>query len=123
MTEERKLPAPPPRGMIELDGKWHPRRYGLVVQRKITCIYGHRIRLDLRPFEVSAPCNHRESFGAVACPGELYLFSTRGRLVWAMDVTHAESTMIDQYEMSPEEIVSYFGAGFPIDVKIARLWT
>lgn len=122
MTEESKAkPAPPLRGMIEIDGQWQIRRFGLLTQRRLTCIYGHRIKLDARPFEIAIPCNFRTDRELNACPAQLYIFTTRPRLVWAMDLTHAESTIIDQHSMDVEEIVSYFGVGFPIDMKIPRL--
>lgn len=131
MTDQRKLPARPPRGMIEIDGKLQVRRYGLLVQRELTCIYGHRIKPDARPFEIAIPCNHRDAyfdgarhlsdFTKAACSAQLYIFTTRAKLLWAMDLTHDESTMIAKYELDVNEIVDHFGVGFPIEMKIARL--
>jgi hypothetical protein len=123
MADESKArPAPPPRGMIEIDGKWQIRRAGLLAQRKLTCIFGHRVTLGLRPFEVTAPCGHREDRVAqIACDAQLYLLTMRARLLWAMDVTIGESDMIANTNMEPAEIILYFGVGFPVDMKIARL--
>lgn len=112
--------------MILIDGRWQIRRFGLLIQRQLTCIYGHRIKLgDERPFEIAVPCNHRAERGfeagrTGACDARLYLFVTRPRLVWAMDVTLAETLLIMEHAMDVEQIVNHFGVGFPIDMKIAR---
>jgi hypothetical protein len=127
MADDRKLPAPPVRGMIEIDGKLHIRRYGLIAQRELTCIYGHRIKVDGRPFEIALPCLN--TGGAYRfdmpqkerCQAQLYILNTRARLLWAMDLTHAESTIIDNYSLDVDKIIDYFGVGFPADMKIARL--
>jgi hypothetical protein len=125
MTDERKAkPTPPPRGMIEIDGRYEIRRYGLVtVQRELTCIYGHRFKVgDERPFEVAKPCGHMEHRGSqIACGARLYMFVSRQRMLWAMDVTLKETLMILQHSMESEEIIDYFGVGFPADMKISRL--
>jgi hypothetical protein len=116
-----KADPPPPRGMIEIDGRWEIRRFGLVVQRRLTCIFGHRIVLGLRPFEVAAPCGFKDNRDSqIACDAQLYLFSTRARLIWAMDVTPGEAEMIERREMDTPEIIAFFGAGFPSDIKILR---
>lgn len=122
MNLDRKLPAPPPRGLILIGDKWEIRRFGLLVQRQLTCIFGHRIKLgDERPFEIAVPCGHMEQRDAqVRCDARIYLFVTRPRLVWAMDVTTAETLTIMQHSMDTEEIVEYFGVGFPTDIKITR---
>jgi hypothetical protein len=68
------------------------------------------------------PCGHREQRESqLGCVARLYLFVTRPRLVWAMDVTAAETLMILQHSMDVEEIVTHFGVGFPVEMKIARL--
>jgi hypothetical protein len=124
MAEEFKKPtppAPPQAGMIRIDGRWHPRRFGLLVQRQLTCIYGHTMQVGARPFEISIPCCHLESRGAIPCDAQLYIFVTRPRLVWAMDLTYDESLIIAQHLESIEQIVNYFGCGFPIEHKITRL--
>jgi hypothetical protein len=123
MAEESKaIPAPPPRGMIEIDGVWQIRRAGLIAQRKLTCIFGHRVILGLRPFEVAAPCGSRDGRASqIACDAHLYILTMRARLLWAMDMTIAESEIIASSNMEPAEIVIYFGVGFPIDMKITKL--
>lgn len=45
----------------------------------------------------------------------------RNKMLWAMDVTTAETPMILHYSMDTEEIVSHFGVGFPIDMKLDKL--
>jgi hypothetical protein len=113
-------PAPPPSGMIKIDGEWHPRRFGLLVQRKLTCIYGHDMQPGVRPFEIAVRCNHMAQPGAIPCDAQLYIFVTRPRLVWAMDLTYDESLIIAQHLSSPEEIVNHFGCSFPTEHKITR---
>lgn len=132
MADDSKTrPAPPPRGMIKIDGFWQIRRFGLLVQRELTCIYGHRIQPGVRPFEIAIPCSHRsdkvrgdagfEKGTTGLCSAQLYVFVTRPRLVWAMDITYDESLIIDQQHLtSIEEIVAHFGCGFPVDMKLAR---
>lgn len=131
MADESKAkPAPPLRGMIKIDGHWVIRRAGLLVQRQLRCIFGHRIKLgEGKPFEVAVPCGFMEIREApdrdladrVRCDAQVYLFVTRPRLIWAMDVTQEESALIDREMMDTDEIVAYFGVGFPVDMKIARL--
>jgi hypothetical protein len=125
MADDSKTrPAPPPRGMIKIDGTWQVRRFGLLVQRELTCIYGHHMQVGLRPFEIAIPCNHlseRFTHASAACSAQLYMFVTRPRLVWAMDLTQAEGETIAQHSMDIEQIVTYFGCGFPVEMKIARL--
>lgn len=120
--ESNAKPAPPLRGMIKIDGHWQIRRAGLLVQRELRCIFGHRIKLgEGRPFEIAVPCGSMESREAqVRCDAQIYLFVTRPRLIWAMDVTQEESALIDREKMDPDEIVAYFGVGFPVDMKILR---
>ena len=122
MADESKArPAPPPRGMIKIDGAWQIRRAGLLTQRKLTCIFGHRVTLGLRPFEVTAPCGSRDDRASqIACDAQLYILTMRARLLWAMDVTIGESEMIASTNMEPAEIVSYFGVGFPDEMKIVK---
>ena len=110
-------------GMIEIDGKWYVRRFGLLVQRRLTCIFGHHIKLgEGHSFERSVPCGEMEQREAqVRCDAQVYLFMTRPQLLWAMDVTQEESALISREKMSPEQIVSHFRVGFPVDMKIARL--
>lgn len=133
----KTLPPPPPRGMIKIDNTWQLRRFGLLVQRRLTCIFGHHIKLgEGRTFEVAIPCGHvdlkaafpdrswsdsrqREPGGSAGCSAHLYVFTTRPRFLWAMDVTLAESEIIDHYSMDVEAIVSHFGVGFPLDMKIS----
>lgn len=120
-------PAPkrPPAGLIQVGDRWHPRRYGLLKQRDLTCYRGHRIKVGGRPFEISIPCGSagdEYSQGiqnAARCNAELYVFTTRAGLLWAMDVTQDESRFIDQTAMTPDQIVEYFGVEFPVDKKIA----
>lgn len=113
--------------MILIGETWQLRRYGLIVQRELTCIFGHRIRPSGTPFEIAIPCHTADSesgkssrvdFGR--CEARLYVFTTRGKMLWAMDVTTAETLMILHYSMDTEEIVSHFGVGFPVDMKIPR---
>jgi len=109
------------RGMLEIDGRWQVRRFGLLVQRELTCIFGHRIKVGARPFEIAIPCGARQDRGSqLGCDAQLYIFTTRARLLWAMDLTGAESEMINQHLMDVESIVSHFGVGFPLDMKILR---
>lgn len=122
MTEERKhLPPAPPAGLIKIDDSWYPRRRGLLAQRRLTCIFGHRIKVDARPFEIAIPCNYQADRGTEPCPAQLYIMTTRAKLLWAMDLTWAESSLIAQYSLDVHEILEYFGVGFPADVKVARL--
>jgi hypothetical protein len=117
-------PAPPPRGMIKIDGEWQVRRFGLLIQRELTCIYGHHIQVGARPFEISIPCNHmteRFTHASARCSAQLYIFVTRPRMVWAMDLTQAESETIAHHLDSIEAIVNHFGCGFPSEHKITRL--
>lgn len=119
-------PQPPIAGMIEIDGAWFVRRHGLLIQRKLRCIYGHKMQVGGRPFEISIPC---ESAGEPQnfeiqdhgrCKAQLYIFTTRARMLWAMDVTADESEFIGRENLSVEEIIAHFGVGFPIDMKILR---
>jgi hypothetical protein len=114
-------PASPPRGMIKIDGSWQIRRHGLLIQRELTCLYGHDMQPGVRPFEISLRCNHMDRPGSTPCDAQLYIFVTRPRLVWAMDLTYDESLTIAQHLGSIEEIVAHFGCGFPVDMKITRL--
>lgn len=116
----RPKPEKPPTGMILIDGQWQVRRHGLLSQRRITCIFGHRIKLGLRPFEVAVPCDHRESAGQAPCNAQLYLFTTRARLIWAMDVTADEAELIARENMDADQIIEHFSAGFPVERSILR---
>lgn len=110
-------------GMILIDGAWHVRRFGLLAQRRLTCIFGHRIKLgEGHSFERAIPCGSMETReGQLHCDAQVYLFVTRPRLIWAMDLTQEESALIDHEKMSPDQIVAHFGVGFPDDKSIARL--
>lgn len=114
--------------MIEIDGKYHVRRYGLLVQRELTCIYGHRIKPGGTPFEIAVPCHvavpdigRSIRDDIPRCEARLYVFTTRGTLLWAMDMTAAEALMVLKHSLNTAEIVDYFGVGFPVDMRITRL--
>ncbi|MGH9419662.1 MAG: hypothetical protein ACRD3J_06800, partial [Thermoanaerobaculia bacterium] len=94
---------------------------GLVIaQRRLTCWNGHRIKIgEDRPFEVTIPCGYQEQRGSqVRCEARLFLFMARPRILWAMDITAAETVTILRYSLDTDEIVHYFGVDFPVDLKI-----
>src|SRR4051812_30722809 len=124
--DEQPTPVNPRPGLIYIDEAWHVRRHGLLVQRRLNCIYGHRITVKPRPFEVAIPCDsmgeaHKYEGQLVdRCRAQLYLFTTRARLLWVMDVTGDEAQFIADRNMDAEQIVSHFGVGFPVDYSILR---
>jgi hypothetical protein len=76
MTDERKAkPAPPPRGMIEIDGTYEIRRYGLVWSSasspaSTATAFKARRRAAVR---VAKPCGHMEQRESqIACGARLY---------------------------------------------------
>lgn len=135
--------------MIMIEGVWKIRRFGLIRRRALTCIYGHKIKAVGEPFEIALPClsviipaastgweqiantdggkSARSGLGTSAradlmrCDAQLYIVTMRARLLWAMDINGYETELIKHTGMEPDEIVEYFGAGFPVDMKIARL--
>jgi hypothetical protein len=125
-NEPPPSPDRPRPGLIYIDDAWHVRRHGLLVQRRLKCIFGHKITMRPRPFEVAIPCDSMgdpymfEGQLVDRCNAHLYLFTTRARLLWVMDVTVEESQYLADKNIDAEQIVSHFGCGFPVDHKILR---
>lgn len=109
----------PPRGMIKVDGKYQIRWAGFVTQRELTCYNHHRIHTKPgeRPIENSIPCGYREPPGHKPCTARLYVFRTRARLLFAMDITEEEDTAIELAEMDLDDIIEFFGLSFPARVR------
>jgi hypothetical protein len=126
MADDLPDPDHPRPGLIFIDDAWHVRRHGLLTQRRLTCIYGHKVTVKPRPFEITIPCDsmgesHKFEGQLVdRCRAQLYLLTMRARLLWVMDATADESQYIADRNLDAQEIISHFGLGFPVDYKILR---
>jgi hypothetical protein len=130
MPDESKTPDRPIAGLIQVEGQWYPRGRGFLTQRELRCMYGHRIQAEGRPFEIALPCGSIEMVGAdrqrvhdksaKPCDAFLYIISTRGRHFWAMDLTKAEAGLIAQLPMDFDQMLEFFGVGFPPGARIVR---
>lgn len=109
----------PPRGLILVDGKLQVRNAGFVTQRELTCYNGHRIHAKKgeRPIEGVIPCGYKEDRFSRPCQARLFVFRTRARVLFAMDLTADEDDHIELGEMDLDDIIEHFGLKFPQRAK------
>jgi hypothetical protein len=109
----------PPRGMIMIDGKWQVRFAGFIRQRELTCYNSHHVHAKKgeRPIEGVIPCGYKEPPHGRPCQARLFVFRTRARVLFAMDITPDEDDHIELAEMDLDDIIEHFGLSFPPRVK------
>src|SRR5688572_20124295 len=101
--------------MISIDGQLRIRRAGFCKHEELVCWNGHHMRSGpgQRPIEEVMRCGFRETRFAVACEARLFVFRTRARSYFAMDVTKEEDDAIEFREMDLDDVIVWFGIEFP----------
>jgi hypothetical protein len=95
------------------------RRVGFLARgAQFTCRHGHRIRgVGVIREDVGLRCLHRAKRGGPECGALLYVLVMPAiggkRRFWAADVEPAELYHFESQEFTVDQVLAYFGAGFP----------